>query len=192
MKHLLPLSALAFLLAGCGSDTTATGGNADNPWASKETKAEAKAEQAKAKHDAKVAKKDAAPVAPAAEVPQYSFMKKKDPAAPAAVKPVEAMQARIAGVRADGGLIAFQRPEGETAAPGDKLVLAKEGRCLLVSVVEVVGDLTIADIIPNQKETPALFVGDNVSCTTPAVDEKKDAAAPAAAPAAPAAGASPF
>ena len=178
MKHLLPLSVLALVLAGCADD------NATNPWSTAEERAEGKSVKAAKKHDDAVAQKDAAAAkaSPAATLTpvselNYSFLKKKDEAlaeaAPAVPAVLEANRAKVTAVRADAGLIQIKR--SEPANPGDKFVLTKDGKSLLVTVSVVDGDAIIANIAPKQVNTPAIFVGDELPCVAPAekTEEKK-------------------
>lgn len=180
MKFTSLFSALALVLvAGCASDQAT---NATNPWASPEDRAEGKAakaaaihEEKQAKEDAVAAKVDAAAVLPPVSKLPYSFIKKADEApkveeAPPALDP---NRARIVAVRADAGLIQIKR--SEPANPGDKFVITKDGKSLLIIVSRVDGEAIIADIAPKQVNVPAILVGDELPCVPPVEkpDEKK-------------------
>lgn len=168
MKSLLPLSALALLLAGCSDD------NATNPWSTAEERAASRAEQAVAKHQVESAKKGADTAANPAKPakPDLSIFKQKEeaPKVEEAPKTAQANHALIVAIRADAGLIQFKRTEATN--PGDKLILTKDGASLLVVVSIVEGESVIADIAPKQVKIPAILVGDEVACAQQ-TEEKK-------------------
>lgn len=156
MKILLPLFASAIILAGCADD------NGSNPWATDTEKADAGVKSAVASDStAEASRPRTAPV----KRGQYSWEKKKAAEAAAeAAKPAEAIEAghaSITAIRGDAGLIALKR--AEASAPGDKLVLKKDGKNLLVVVSSVDGEAVIADITANQVDALAPKVGDVVT-----------------------------
>lgn len=156
MKNLLPLLASAIVLAGCAADDAA------NPWITEQERADARVAQAAAP----VAPRPAAEVTPAATSgKKYSWQEKaanapKPEAAPVAIPEGKAI---VTALRSDAGLI--QIKIAHAPAPGDKLVLNKEGKSLLVVVNLVEGDSVIADIASRQLNTPSISVGDEVICT---------------------------
>ncbi len=155
MKNLLPLFASAILLTGCAADDAA------NPWSTEQERADARVAQA----DASNSTAPAAGTTTAAREAKYSWQKKaaeasKDAVAPAALPEGKAL---VSALRGDAGLI--QIKTAHTPAPGDKLVLTKDGKSLLVVVNSVDGEAVIADIAPRQINTPAISVGDEVACS---------------------------
>ena len=159
MKKLLPLLATAALLAGCADDSS-------NPWSTEVERADSRVQ------NAAQTPPDIVVGTPTAETPKasqdkYSWQKKKaeetkPEAAPAALA---ADKAIIVAIRGDAGLIQIKRTA--PSAAGDKLVLTKDGKALQIVVHSVEGESVIADISARQLNTPALAVGDEVSCAAP-------------------------
>lgn len=167
MKNLLPLLASAALLAGCADDSS-------NPWSTEQERADSRVQNA-AKAPVETVVGPATPETPKAPENKYSWQKKKaeevKPEAPKAA--LAAGKAVIVAIRGDAGLIQIKRTDA--SAPGDKLVLTKEGKSLQIIVHSVDGETVIADITARQLNTPALVVGDEVTCA--AVEAPKEAAA---------------
>lgn len=156
MKNLLPLFASAVILAGCADDSS-------NPWATEQEKADSDVKIAEAA-EAKTASNPAGSTGATGK--KYSWTDKKaaegaKPDEAAQPKAVEAGKAVITAIRGDAGLIAFKRAEASVA--GDKLVLKKDGKSLLVVVFSVEGEAVIANIAPAQIEALSPKIGDEVS-----------------------------
>ena len=172
MNKLLPLLACAALLAGCSNDAS------NNPWSTEQDRANADAEKANTAGTQENAIK---PSSAEADPLKYSWQKKA--AAAKAGQPAPELasgRAIITAMRGDAGLIQIKRTDASN--PGDKLVLTKDNKSLQVVVSKVDGEAVIADISPRQIKTPALAIGDEVSCTV-AVEPAPEAPAAPAAPA---------
>ncbi len=91
---------------------------------------------------------------PALEAPAVAVLP------PAAEAPRDPAKARVIEVRESLGLIAFVR----SSRPAIKslLQLIKEGKVLVVEVVSVNGTQVVANILPGQKNAPALLESDIV------------------------------
>ena len=154
MKNLLPLFASAVILAGCADDSV-------NPWANEQEQADAGVKTAEAA-EAKTTSKPSASTGTAGK--KYSWTEKKaaeGAKVEEAPKAVEAGKAVITAIRGDAGLISFKRAEASVA--GDKLVLKKDGKSLLVVVFSVEGEAVIANIAPSQIDALSPKIGDEVA-----------------------------
>ncbi len=142
MKKTLTALALAALLTGCASD---------NASASRRARA-----TQPGKH---------APTAPATyQKGAYSW--DANPVTANATKfsaPEDPSLAVISAIRGDKGLLSLLR--AEKPAPGSQFVLLKDEKPLLITIVEVDGDVIVASIPANQAEIPTLTVGSEVRLT---------------------------
>ena len=160
MKNLLPLLAIAALLTGCSDDSS-------NPWSTEQERADSRVQNAaKAPSDTVVG--TATAETPKAPENKYTWQKKKaeEPKVEAPKVALSADKAVIVAIRGDAGLIQIKR--ATATAPGDKLVLTKDGKALQIVVHSVEGETIIADITARQINTPSLAQGDEVSCTAEA------------------------
>jgi hypothetical protein len=155
MKNLLPLFVSAIVLAGCTADDAA------NPWSTEQERADAKVAQAAAGTTSAAPAGGTTATAPAGEA-KYSWQKKAAEAPKPAPAALPEGKAIVSALRGDAGLIQIKL--ASAPAPGDKLVLTKEGKSLLIIVHSVDGEAVIADIAPRQVNTPEIKPGDEVSC----------------------------
>lgn len=156
MKNLLPLFASAILLAGCAGDDAA------NPWSTEQERADAHVAQAATTADSRTpAPETATTTAPAGKT-KYSWQEKAENAPKPEVPPLAEGKAIVTALRGDAGLIQIKLAQAPT--PGDKFVLTKDGKSLLITIHSLDGESVIADIAPRQLNTPAINVGDEVAC----------------------------
>ena len=94
-----------------------------------------------------------------AEAPHFSWEKEGSPVA----VPEDATKARIISVRADLGLIAFERTEKPEVKT--HLRLEKEGKSLEVEVIKTDDQQVVVGIVPNQPSALKFTVGEVVVCT---------------------------
>ena len=157
MKKFLPLLASTLLLAGCASDDSI------NPWSTEAERADARVGNAEAAASASATSPTGDAAVP---IDKYSWQKKAAEAPAVAAKPeaLKSGKAVVLAIRGDAGLIQIKRTD--TTAAGDKLVLKKDGKSLLITVTSTDGETAIANIVAKQLDTPGLAAGDEVSCSS--------------------------
>ena len=164
--HRIALLAAAIALAACSARSPWAGGSAKPPVSTPETEAPAVAAAPAASGE-----NAAAPAAPGAA--KYSWQAKKEGEAtdeakkPSTGAPSDETKARILALRPESGMLAFARKEKPD--DGSFLQLTKGDKALLIRVLRSDDTMTVADIPAGQDpaKTPALEVGDEVSCGTP-------------------------
>lgn len=173
-KALLVLASLATIaFAGCASSSSS------NPWATPDSVAPASVPQETVSAPVAAPSGDVAPVAVPDPVPSSGDLLADFPAirkanldkALAAIKSASAVEelpmpdkgnARITRYNDQYGVIEFITPT--PFAIGDHVVLTKENKAALVTVIEIDGNRIVADLNPGVKGAPELKAADHVLC----------------------------
>lgn len=157
MKKTLSFLALAALLAGCSSDDRAV--TAKSPWSN---------DGSSGTSGNPIARSVAGAPAPRINTPvergTYSWDANKPAAtaeSAALVAPTESGKALIADIRGDLGLLALLL--AEKPAPGQTFIVIKDNKPARIRIVELDGEIAIAELPPNQVDIPTLAVGEQVT-----------------------------